>query len=253
MTESYLFSSAGMLAFARYVRADTLFAFNLDSILDQDCAARSGGRVPEQIKMTLLRLMNVAKVAIFSGRLREDALTVLGFEPHLLTGANDSKLQTQEKGRNWLNVKFCLKWREQLYDMLCHIQGVEVELLGESISLHYRNSANPEEALASINAAIAKLDPLPRRIDSELVIHLLPGSALTKGETLKAALEIFDASKAVYFGSIEADEEVFRLKHADVFGVHIGRVAQTATSYYQLSQPEFLGLLNSMVGILETH
>lgn len=253
MTDSYLFSSTGMLAFARYVRADTLFVFNLDSILDQDDAARSGGRIPEQIKNTLQRLMNVAKVAVFSCRLREDALAFLGFEPHFLSGSHDLILQAQEKSRNWLNVKCCLKWREQLYDMLCHIEGVEVELLGESIAIHYRNSTNSENVLALVKAAIAELAPLPRSIDGEHVIHLLPGNALTKGETLMAALEVLEASKAVYFGSIETDEEVFQLNHAKIFGIHIGRISQTTACCYLLNLPEFLGLLNSMVGILETH
>lgn len=252
MNKTYLLSSTGMLAIARYVRADTLFAFNLDSILAQDCAANSDGRIPEPIKMVLLKLMNVAKVAVLTGRSREDALAALGFEPHLLTDTSASKQSAQEGRRNWQNVKFCLKWREQLYDMLCHIQGVEIELLGESISLHYRRLDNPEKALSVIDAAIAKLDPSPRRFDGDSIINLLPGKALTKGEALLAALEFFGASKAVYFGTMESDGEVFQLKHADVFGIHIGSAEKTAACYL-LSLPELSRILNSMVGILETN
>lgn len=253
MTESYLFSSSGLIALACYVRADTLFAFNLDGIMEQNIADYSPAAITEPVKTTLQRLMNFAKVMVFSCLSRKDALNILGFEPHLLIGNYSPELPSQGRSRNWHNVKHCLKWREQVYDLLIYVQGVEIEFLGESISLHYRNADNPEKALALINAAIEKLKPVPQKIDGKFVVNLFPGNALTRGAALLTALEFFGSSKAIYFGADEADEDVFRLKLADVFGINVGKADNTAASHYLLSQSDILGLLNSMVGILETH
>jgi trehalose 6-phosphate phosphatase len=47
------------------------------------------------------------------------------------------------------------------------------------------------------------------------------------------------------------DEEVFQVTNADVFDIHIGEDGQTTASYYLNKQTEMLGLLDSMVGVLE--
>lgn len=196
--------------------------------------------------------MDVAKVIMFSRKSRKEALVVLGFEPHLLIDNYGIERASQERGRNWQNVRHCLKWREQVYDMLSDVQGVEIEFLGESISLHYKKADDPGKALSLIKTAIGKLKPLPRMIDGKLVVNLLPGNALTRGETLVDTMKLLGSSKAIYFGAEGYDEEVFRLTDADVFGIHVGKNEQTAASHYIHGQSEILGLLNSMVDILET-
>jgi trehalose 6-phosphate phosphatase len=197
--------------------------------------------------------MNVAKVIMFSRKSRKEALVVLGFEPHLLIGNHGIAGTSQEGCRNWQNVRHCLKWREQVYDMLSDVQGVEIAFLGESISLHYRKADDPEKALSLINTAIEKLKPLPRKIDGKLAVNLLPGNALTRGEALVDTMKLLGSSKAIYFGADGYDEEVFRLADADVFGIHVGENEQTAASHYIHGQSEVLGLLNSMIGMLEIH
>lgn len=242
MTASYLFSSEGLVALARYVKPDTLFAFDLDIALLPIAEEYSAMHVAEPVRMTLLRLMNMAKVTVITGRSRKDALTALGFAPHQLIGS-----------RNWQQIKICLKWRERLYDMLLDVQGTEIEFKGESVSLHFRNADDPEKAISQINAVIEKLEPCPRRIDGTFVVNLLPDEALTKGEALLSAMKHFDSKRAIFFGCDESDGELFRLSCADIFGIHVGENSQTTASYYLGKQAEMLGLLNSMVGILETH
>lgn len=252
MTGSYLFSSPGLVTLAHLVRDDTLFAFSLDVILTQDIAEHSAINISEPAKTTLQRLMNVVKVAVLSCRSRKDAMAVLGFEPHLLIGNYGIELPSQENCRNWQNVKLCLKLREQLYDMLGHVQGIEIEFLGESISVHYRKAGNPEKALSLINAAIEKLKPLPQTIEGMFVVNLLPCEAINRGETLLSAMRLFGSRKSIYFGADGADEDVFRLKHADVFGIHVGKNDETSAAYYLHTRTELLGVLNSMIALFET-
>jgi trehalose 6-phosphate phosphatase len=253
MTTSYLFSAEGLLALARYVSPGTLFAFDLDGTLAPIVDDYSSAQVSEPFRATLERLVKVAKVNVITGRSRKDALTILGFEPHLLVGNHGAEWPSQEESRNWQQTRDCLKWREQLYDMLCCVQGVEIEFKGESISIHYRKSTDPENALSIIDAAISKLMPKPRRIGGKYVVNLLPMEAFTKGKALVAAMEQLRLKRAIYFGDDETDEEVFLLKNVDLFGIHVGKDDQTAAAFYLNQQPDLLGLLNSIVGILELH
>jgi trehalose 6-phosphate phosphatase len=85
------------------------------------------------------------------------------------------------------------------------------------------------------------------------VVNLLPVDALTKGDALVAAMELFGLQRAIFIGDDVTDEEVFKLKNVDVFGIHIGTDDQTAAPYYLEQQSAMPGLLNSMVGMLELH
>lgn len=247
MTASYLFSSDGLIALARYVKPDTLFAFDLDIAL----LPITGEHVAEPVKVTLQRLMNVAKVTVITGRARNDALTILGFAPHLLIGNQGAEWPSQKNARNWRQVIICLKWRERLYDRLVDVQGAEIEFKGESVSLHFRNAADPEKAISLINAAIEELEPRPRRFDGTFIINLLPDEALTKEEALLSTMKHFESKRAIIFGYDESDEEIFRSRRADIFGIHFGEDSRAAASYCLSTQSEMLGLLNSMVGMLE--
>ncbi|MDD5287195.1 MAG: trehalose-phosphatase [Desulfuromonadaceae bacterium] len=252
MTASYIFSAKGVAALAHYVAPDTLFAFDLDGTLAPIVEEYGAAEVAEPIRATLERLVNVAKVAVITGRSRKDALAILGFEPHLLVGNHGSEWPPQEGPRNWQQIQLCLKWQERLNYMLSYEQGVEIEFKEESVSLHYRKAADAEKALSLINAAIEKLDPAPRRIGGKFVVNLLPMEAFTKGDALASAMELFGFKRAIFIGDDVTDEDVFLLKNVDVFGIHIGKDDQTAAQYYLKKQSALLGLLNSMVGILES-
>lgn len=253
MTASNIFSSEGLVALARYVAPDTLFAFDLDGTLAPIVEEYSAAQVDEPVRVALERLLKVAKVAVITGRSRKDARTILGLEPHLLVGNHGAEWPPQTGRRDWQQITLCLKWRERLNSMLCFAQGVEIEFKDESVSLHYRKADDPEKALSLINSAIDKLEPSPRRIGGKFVVNLLPMEALTKGKALVAAMDMFGLQRAIFIGDDVTDEEVFKLKEVDVFGIHIGKDDQTAAPYYLKKQSALLGLLNSMVGILELH
>jgi trehalose 6-phosphate phosphatase len=190
-------------------------------------------------------------VAVITGRSRKDALAILGLEPHLLVGSHGAEWPAQETGQDGQNATLCLAWRERLYELLRYEQGVEFEFKGQSVTLHYRKAADAEKALSAINTAIESLVPPPRMIGGKFVVNLLPMDALTKGDALVAAMELFGLQRAIFIGDDVTDEEVFKLKNVDVFGIHIGRDDQTAAPYYLEQQSALPGLLNSMVGMLE--
>lgn len=248
-----LFESDGLIALARYVAPDTLFAFDLDGTLAPIVENYTAARVEESVRETMERLVKLAKVTVITGRSRKDAQAILGLEPHLLVGNHGAEWPNQDKSRNWEQIKFCLKWQGQLYEKLSYIQGVEIEFKGESLSVHYRKSDDKNSALSCISAAIDKLEPPPRRIGGKFVVNLLPITSFTKGQALVAAMKQFGLKRAIYFGDDETDEEIFQLINVDLLGIHIGNNDQTAAPYYLEKQSELLGLLNSIVGLLEIH
>lgn len=253
MTPSYLFNSEGLVALARHVAPDTLFAFDLDGTLAPIVDDYTAAQIAEPVQATLGRLVKLAKVAVITGRSRGNALPILGLEPHILIGNHGAEWPVDADALNHRFVKYCTAWKDQLYEELNGIQGVEIEFKGESLSLHYRKALDHESVLSRINAAIGNLIPSPKRIGGKYVVNLLPINALGKGEALIAAMDMFGLKRAIYFGDDVTDEEVFQLRSVDLFGVHIGKDEQTAASYYLNKQSELLGLLNSMVGILELH
>lgn len=252
MTASYIFNPEGLATLARYVAPDTLFAFDLDGTLVPIVEEYIAAEIAEPVRTTLERLAILAKVAVITGRSRKDALAILGFEPHLLVGNHGAEWPPQEGRRNWQQIQLCLKWQERLNYLLSYVQGIGVEFKGESVSIHYRKAVDPEKTLSRINAAIETLEPNPRSIGGKFVVTLLPMDALTKGEALVAAMNKFGLGRSIYFGDDVSDEEVFQMCGVDVLGIFIGKNSETAAQYYLNNQSELLGLLNSMVGMVES-
>lgn len=251
MTASYLFHADGLSALSRYVAPDSLFAFDLDGTLVPIVENYSAVPIAVPVRATLERLAGLANIAVITGRSRKDARGILGFDPQLIVGNHGAEWPPEDAGRNWGQVKCCLRWQERLYALVGFIPGVEIEFKGESLAIHYRKTAQPDEALARINAAVATLDPQPRSIGGKFVLNLLAAAARDKGDALVAAMQRFGSRRAIYFGDDITDEEVFRLTGVDLFGVHVGSGNRTAAPYYLTGQSELLGLLNSMVGMLE--
>lgn len=252
MTPAYLLEKEGLLALARQVGPDTLFAFDLDGTLAPIVVDYGGVQVAEPVRKALKRLIELAKVCVLTGRSRQDAQEILYLEPHLLIGNHGAEWPPVFKNRDWLQIGLCAGWRDRLSDMLHDLDGVQIEFKGESLTLHYRKSLNRDVALARINAAIEKLEPAPRIIGGKFVVNLLPMEAFNKGDALVAVMDRLGLKRAIYFGDDVTDEEVFRLKNIDLLSIHVGKNDLTAAPYYLSNQAEMLGVLNALVGMLES-
>lgn len=253
MISSQLLNAGGLTALSRYVTPDTLFVFGLDGTLVPIVEEYSAAQIAEPVRDTLERLAALAKVSVITGRSRNDALSILRMEPQLIIGNHGAEWPPHEYSRNWKLVECCLKWREQLYGVLFGAKGVDIEFKGESLSIHYRKATDQKHALSFIATAIEKLEPRPRTISGKFVVNLLPMETFTKGEALMAALNKFGLKRAIYIGDDVTDEDVFKLKGADLFGIHVGKDDQTVAPYYLNKQSDILELLNSMVVMLELH
>lgn len=253
MSASYIFSNEGLVALAKYIDLDTLFAFDIDGTLAPIVDDFTAASISSPVKKTLARLATLLNVAVITGRSRQDALAILGFKPHLLIGNHGAEWP---EGSGILTDEFIKQstaWQEQLHRELTGVAGVEIEFKGESLSVHYRKAVDQGDAHERIHCAIEMLTPKPKIISGKSVVNVLPPGAPTKGEALVSAMKMFGTRRAVYFGDDVTDEEVFLLKDIDLFGIHIGKDGNTAADYYLKRQSALLGLLNSIVGMVEQH
>lgn len=249
MTAAYLLQPQGLATLARFAAADTLFAFDLDGTLAPIVADYAGATLDEPMRSALQQLNQLAKVAVITGRSRQDALGILGFEPHLLIGNHGAEWPgTEDRNRQF--IQWSRMWESRLRKELQGTQGIEIEFKGASVTLHYRKAIDEKNALAQIDAAIEKLTPGPKRIGGKFVINLLPMGALTKGAALTAAMNRLGVSRAIFVGDDLTDEDVFQLKNCRILGIHIGKGDQTAADYYLEHQSEVLGLLQTLVHLL---
>jgi trehalose 6-phosphate phosphatase len=250
MTATYLFNPEALVALATYVASDTLFAFDLDGTLAPIVADYSAARIAEPVRARLERLVSLGTVSVITGRSRKDARDILGLEPHLIVGNHGAEWPVDSRLRNNEFIACCSDWRCRLHEQLDGIPGVEIEFKGESLSIHYRRAIDPEVTLSLIEAAIGNLRPCPKTIGGKFVINLAPLEAFSKGEALVATMDEFGLKRAIFFGDDITDEEIFQLRHVDLFGVHIGRDDWTSASYYLNSQSEIVDILDYMIGII---
>ena len=251
MASTYIFDSDGLKTLANCIQPNTLFAFNLDSTLRVEETTYDNSHTNEQIRDTIKRLNLLTKVAVFTGASRGNALAALGFEPSILVGRHGAEWSNAHAKRNWNQVILCLKWQERLYDILGHQRAIKIAFNGESIEICHREADDPEQALSHIKAAIKELDPLPQSFWNKTSVSLLPPDTLTKERLVVAVKEKLGARQVIFLSDDEADEDIFKTKEIDVLSIYIGQNGHTKARYYLRKKSALLGLLNSMVGILE--
>lgn len=245
----YLFSDAGNEKLRGFVRRDTLFAFDLDGTLAPITADPSNIAIPAAVRCRLIDLHRMAPLAIITGRARADAIKHLGFTPGFLVGNHGAEGLPGCQARERQYVRLCREWKRCLLEILRDKNGIVIEDKGTTLSLHYRNSHDPERAHKEILLAMNGLTPSPRAVGGKFVENIAPQDAPNKGEALLSVMWSLGCPQAVFFGDDETDEDVFRLRNDRVLGIRIGPSTRSAASHYLHDQDE---LGPALVRILES-
>lgn len=243
---TYLFSAAGLAALRDFIDGNTLFAFDLDGTLAPIIADPGKIVIPVDVSRRLLALQQMAPVAIITGRSRTDALNHLGFTPAYLVGNHGAEgLPGREKEEHGY-VSLCSSWKEQLGRLLLggDASGIVLEDKGATLSLHYRNSPDREQARGRIHNAIARLVPPPRSGSGKFVENIVPEAAPHKGAALLSIMAHLGCSRAFFAGDDETDEDVFRLDDARILGIRVGLNRESAAQCYLRDQNEIGALLD---------
>jgi trehalose 6-phosphate phosphatase len=244
----YLFTESGLRDLDRFVDKKTLFAFDLDGTLAPITSDPRTIRISGKIRKGLARLINLAVVAIVTGRSRYDAQSHLGIVPQFLIGNHGAEglpgWQARERGF----AEISSAWEKQLRGLIPPEKGSEIyiENKGTTLSIHYRAAHNKRQTRVLLLQSIEKLIPRPRRIPGKCVENLLPGTSPDKGTAIRYLLGLSGSVKGIYVGDDVTDEEVFRLDGDRLLTIRVGTGSRSQARYRLREQSEVTRLLEEI-------
>lgn len=237
---SLLFSETGRQRLDEVARPGLLCAFDFDGTLAPIVAQPEHARLPDEIRWHLLTLSDYAPIAIITGRSLTDIRGRLGFEPDFIIGNHGLEGVPGWEADAGRHQALCIGWRAQLaraLDAGGHDPAIRVEDKGYSLSVHYRQARDGEDAAMRLARLFAVLEPLPRVVSGKYVYNLLPQDAAHKGKALEQLMKICGARRALYVGDDVTDEDAFRLPRHEVLSVRIEHAPQSAAEFH-LAQPQ---------------
>jgi trehalose 6-phosphate phosphatase len=241
----HLLEAEGRQALARFARPDTLVALDYDGTLAPIVSRPADAAMRPSTRERLVRVARRFPVIVLTGRGRADALQHLDGVPVLeVIGCHGLETAGGATGRFLGRVE---RWRTYLSERLRALRGVAIEDKKYSLSVHYRQAADPAEALAQIERAAAGLEGA-RVVGGKAVVNFVPQEAPDKGRALAAACTRLGCTRAIYVGDDHTDEDVFALARADWLTVRVGESRHSAAAYYLREQAEIDALLDAVVG-----
>lgn len=247
-TFSYLFTESGFRDLDRFVNKKTLFAFDLDGTLAPISPDPRTIRISGKTRKGLARLINLAVVAIVTGRSRSDAQAHLGIVPQFLIGNHGAEGLPGWEVRERDFAEISLAWERQLRQLIPpeDVSGIGIENKGTTLSIHYRAAGNKRQTRDLLLQGIQKLIPGPRRIPGKRVENLLPVTAPDKGTAIRYLLDLSEASMGLYVGDDATDEEVFRLDGDRLLTIRVGTGSRSRARYRLRKQSEVARLLEEI-------
>ncbi len=251
---TYLFNHEATGELVAFVDAATLFAFDLDGTLAPIVADPAGITIQDEVRHCLIRLNDLAPVAVITGRSRADAMNHLGFTPRFLVGNHGAEGLPGWETTAQDFTAICSGWQRQLESLLpdMHALGISLEAKGQTIALHYRQAGDPVAAQDLILAAFAALTPPPRVVSGILVENIAPQNAPHKGIALEVLMGHLRCPRAIFVGDDVTDEDVFNLRNPAIMGIRVGNNPASAACYYLQVQHETVRLLQKIIAVLNS-
>jgi trehalose 6-phosphate phosphatase len=237
-----LLSKEGKTAFRKDLTSNILFAFDFDGTLAPIQERPESVRITPKFLPYLERCKTIGKVAVVSGRSVEDLKSRMDFRPDFMIGNHGlegfgSPPFAMERARELVRT-----WQDQLKrnKELWTSGGIWIEDKIYSLSLHYRQAADPEGALVRLLEQARALDPLPRIVLGKRVVNLVSADAPHKGDALLKLIQDLAVDAALFIGDDDTDEDVFRLEESRIIGIRIGNPNETSAKYYVEKQTDLL-------------
>lgn len=231
-----LFSVPGQRRLDEIVRPGLLCVFDFDGTLAPIVAHPDDARLPAAIRDRLDRLARHVPVGILTGRSVEDARSRIDFAADFIVGNHGIEGMPGWERRAARYADACRLWQDAigtaLKDASWPDAGVMIEDKRYSLSVHYRNAADPSRVAARLSGMFAKLSPLPRVIAGKCVFNLLPDDAADKGSALTQLMDLSGAATTIYVGDDVTDEHAFRLRRPGLLTVRVEALPDSAAEFY---------------------
>ena len=249
----YALSSAGLSRIRAFLGRDTLLAFDIDGTLAPIVDRPWDARVPPDVQRALKLLSTHVTVAVLTGRAVEDARPMLGFPPRYLVGNHGAEGVPGQERISEACARVCRAWLDELSsgsEPWRDVDGIVLEDKTYSLTFHFRHARDQSAALRLLIARTATLLPLPRLIDGEKVLNLLPPGAPDKGEALAALLRSARCKRALYVGDDTTDEAVFRLHSPSILSVRVEPDESSAANLHLKGQTDVAKLLAELTRMI---
>jgi trehalose 6-phosphate phosphatase len=246
----YLLSRSGKQELDDLIGQDALYAFDFDGTLARIVRHYRHAGLDSQSRKWLKALGKRAPTSIISGRSLNDLKRRVNGTVHYLIGNHGLEGAHTSPRLMRQAENLCTGWRQQLLqrfrDEFERLSiGIEDKVF--SLSLHYREARQREQAARAIHHAMASLKPLPKVIRGKCVVNLLPKRAPHKGEALQALMKKANRPVALYIGDDDTDEYVFSLEDPRILTVRIGRKGPSAAKFFLRRQSEIADVLRYIV------
>lgn len=246
-----LFSEAGYAALRRFLVKPALCLFDFDGTLAPLVSDPARVKLQPSIQLQLQAIQSRAPVGIITGRSLADIRERMGFEPDYVVGNHGLEGLPGWQSRAPLNSELCRIWLSSLQSTLAPFgDAIWIEDKSFSLTVHFRHAQDQHSVTESLSACFAKLRPLPRIIPGKFNVSLLPPNAGDKGCAVEQLLRLSRQYRALYVGDDITDEDVFALRHPDIFPVRVGADVTTAADYVIKNHEDITQLLDWLLMLL---
>lgn len=227
--------------------AEALLAFDFDGTLAPIVPSPREARMKLSTRRLLVRVAQLYPVAVISGRPRADLRELLGPVPVWDVVGNDGLEPCEGADQFAAQVR---AWLPRLRDALGSIPGLLVEDKGLSVGVHYRAVGDKEGVRAHVRDLVAQLGDA-RLVEGKQVFNVFPRGAPTKGDAFAQIWKKRGATRALYVGDDETDEDVFAHGAEGLMTVVVGARPATGAAYYLHDQDEVDALLSALAAARE--
>lgn len=249
-----ILSRAGRGALAR-LPAATLFAFDFDGTLAPIVSRPERARIPPRTAAELRRLARLARVAIVSGRRRDELTRRLPptIRPIIGNHGNEGLPGTSCDRRRCAEA--CRAWQESLsrhFNGDRRFTGASIENKTVTLALHIRGLTDYAAVADELGALLATLSPPPRIVAGPCVFNLIPAGALEKPAVFAPLLRRTKTHGVLYVGDDDSDEQVFRGAPPHWITVRIGHPQRSAARFNLRAVDQMASLLRLINRKLKT-
>lgn len=249
-----LFSETGLQRLDQIAQSGLLCVFDFDGTLSPIVLQPERASLPLGVLQRLTELQALAPIAIITGRSVADIRGRLGWTPDFLIGNHGLEGLPGWEQHSARYAAQCQTWSCAITDVLQDTErydaGIFIEDKQYSLAVHYRLARERAKIETELHALLVTLQPLPRLVAGKFVINLLPQNAPDKGHAIEQLMRVSGAKHAIYVGDDVTDEDVFRLRRADLLTIRIERSVDSAADFFLHHRPDIMLLLDELISRL---
>ncbi|MBI4405247.1 MAG: trehalose-phosphatase [Deltaproteobacteria bacterium] len=234
--------TSASLDWQRLIKKGLLWVFDYDGTLVPIIRNPYKSQMRPRFFRFMQKFVRKYPAAVLSGReLKNIASRVKGLSFRYVVGNHGSEWKTKKMRAG--RFARATERARKIWEQIPHTQGIELENKKLSLTIHYRNCADPSLILRKLPSLFS--DGY-RLVGGKKCLNILPADAPSKGDAVRRMRKLSGLSRVIYFGDDETDEDVFGLE-SWLIGVRIGPIKRSQARYTLQNSIELEKLLRAVV------